>query len=160
MRPELGWAFGIVVFILGAGLSTAWPGGALGPGGSTDFMLLIALLMASFTSPRAGVILGFAAGLVAGGLAGADMGPLIVSRAIPCFVLGLLPRRDTSVHLSTRLILVVVAYVMAQLILMLLAPPADIGGFLRVTMAGAMINAALAWPMAALLQRWFTRRFL
>ncbi|MBX3095387.1 MAG: hypothetical protein KF812_00855 [Fimbriimonadaceae bacterium] len=160
MRPELGWGFGALVFILGAGLSTAWPGGALGPGGSTDLMLLISLLIASFASPRAGVFLGFAAGLVAGGLAGADMGPLIVSRAIPCFALGFLPQRDANVQLSTRLILVVIAYAAAQFILMFLAPPADIGAFLRVTMAGAMINAALAWPMAALLQRWFTRRFL
>lgn len=160
MRPELGWAFGVFVFVLGAGLSTAWPGGALGPGGSTDLLLLIALLMASFTSPRIGVFWGFAAGLVAGGLAGADMGPLIVSRSLVCFALGFLPRRDTTVHLTTRIILIILAYLVAQLILLFLAPPPDIGAFLRVTMAGAVINAALAWPMAVVLQRWFVRRFL
>lgn len=118
-----------------------------------DFFLIAMGPLCLMVSRRGGTLLGFAAGVVAGSLSGVNMAHYVISRTVGGFFvsssrsLGLASGPTTTALATFGLTL------LAQLVLMFLAPPARIMGFLGATMGSAVLNGVLAIPLHLLLGR-------
>jgi hypothetical protein len=128
--------------------------------GAFDPLLLATLLTATYIKPRWSGFLGLASGVIAAGLIGSDMTGIAISRAITVFILAKMCFRDTPVPPVTRAIFVLVATGLCRLLLMFMAPPPNLGDFLRVTIGTAAINGALAWLLGSWMHRLVFRRLI
>lgn len=122
-------------------------------GASPDY-LLIGIAASSFfleRAPAAG--LGFLSGLAQGAMSGANLGQYIASRTISSFLAGWLnDSRYMPSYVKVVLTGVGVTLV-SRLILLFLAPPVGIGGYLAATILSAAYNGVLVLPVYALLKR-------
>lgn len=122
-------------------------------GASPDFILVAMSCLCLFTGRAGGAVIGFFAGLAAGGISGANLSQYIVTRTLSGFL------DSWSRNLGLDANAVVAAFnafavtIVAQLGLMFLAPPPGIAAFLGATIGTAMFNGVLAVPVHALLTR-------
>jgi len=118
-----------------------------------DFLLAALGPLSLLATRRGGLLLGFAAGVLGGALPGANMAHYVISRtvggAFGAWVRSLGFEDGPAVSAATAFALTIVA----QLVLMFLAPPARIGAFLGATIGSAVLNGLLAIPLFALLTR-------
>jgi len=122
-------------------------------GVAPDFLLIFGLTM-SLHLPRPGATgIGFFAGMIYGGLAGANLTHYIISRSIACFATSWSRRLRLELNYPTVGATVLVGTVIARVFFMFTAAPQDVGGFLRDTIAEATYNGVLALPLYALVKR-------
>lgn len=152
MSGVRGWVVVAVCFYFAAALQPLAPRFAL-CGLSPDFLLVTLAVFLHFSSRRGGMVLGFAAGVLAGALPGANMAHYVISRTVAGFfgswarALGVEEGRATAAASAFAITLI------AQIVLMFLAPPARIGPFLGATIGSAVVNGVLAIPLYALVSR-------
>lgn len=118
-----------------------------------DFILIVLGPLCLYASRRGGTVLGFVAGVIAGSLSGANMAHYVISRTFGGFFVSSsrsmgLSEGPLTVGMTTFALTVVV-----QLVLMFLAPPARIMGFLGATMGTAVLNGVLAIFVSFLLSK-------
>ncbi|HXH60391.1 MAG TPA: hypothetical protein VNI20_03440 [Fimbriimonadaceae bacterium] len=120
---------------------------------SPDFLLTLGLVAAVMYPPRIACLLGFTAGVLHGGIAGADLSGLAISRTLACFGAGFVSRLDLEIKPVYVALVVFAGTLAAQVMMMVPAPPPAAWVYVRDTLFGAMYNAALALPVYLLLRR-------
>lgn len=124
-------------------------------GGSPDFLILFAFCLSLVSRPGAGALLGLASGAIQGALTGATLAHFVLSRAAIAFGLSYVDQSGVDLGRRTAAVSIGVATLVSQLVLMLLAPPTEIGPYLRATIFTATYNGVLAIPLYGLLRRHF-----
>ncbi|MBI5708582.1 MAG: hypothetical protein HZC36_16475 [Armatimonadetes bacterium] len=119
-----------------------------------DFMVVaIAAAGPHLTRPGA-TWFGFFAGLCQGAVAGANLTHYVISRTSAGFLVGSLRELRLETGWALAAMTGFVATLFAQVVLMFLAPPANILGFLGATIGSAVTNGVLVVPLSLLLGRW------
>ena len=109
-----------------------------------DYMLIVLGPLCLLASRRGGTLLGFFAGVIAGSLSGANMAHYVISRTVGGFFVSSSRSMGLSEGPATVALTTFALTIVAQLVLMFLAPPARIMGFLGATMGTAVLNGVLA----------------
>lgn len=140
----------IALWFAGGCQATLAPSMAIA-GASPDFLLIALVVMAPWIARKGATLMGFAAGLLHGAIAGANLTAYVVSRTLAGFFLGSLSplEMESSVPLSS--ILAAVTTICVGLVSLFLAPPAAIGPFLLATIGSAIYNGVLAVPVHLML---------
>lgn len=132
------------IFLFGAGaLQPLAPRLAL-CGVRPDYMLIVLGPLCLLASRRGGTLLGFFAGVIAGSLSGANMAHYVISRTVGGFFVSSSRSMGLSEGPATVALTTFALTIVTQLVLMFLAPPARIMGFLGATMGTAVLNGLLA----------------
>ena len=118
-----------------------------------DLLLVVALVAAVFFPPSKAAVLGFVAGVLHGGVAGADLAHYAVSRTIVAFAVGYLSGLDLNVKPWYVGLTVLGGTLVAQFLMMIPAPPVEFGSYVTATILSAMYNGVLAIPIYALIRR-------
>ena len=118
-----------------------------------DFLLVVALVSAVFYQPRIAAVLGFVAGVLYGGIAGADLGGYAVSLTLVAFAVGYLSGLELDVKPWYVGLTVAGGSLAAQFLMMIPAPPPEIGPYVGATIFSAMYNGVLAIPIYVLIRR-------
>jgi len=121
-------------------------------GSRPDFFLIVLTPLALWSPRKTGTILGFICGLVQGATAGANMVGYTASRTIAGFTISWSKQIGFQPNIVVIAITAGAATVLAQLVLMFLAPPAGVMSFLRDTIGSALYNGVLAVPVYLLLK--------
>lgn len=127
-------------------------------GAQPSFFLVVLGPMALLSRPRTGAAVGFAAGLMQGALAGANMTHYIISRSVAGFLTSLGTQLDIRIALSVAGLASAGTTLVAQFLLLFLAPPADslVAFFFR-SLGMSLYNGLLSIPLYALLRGWFAK---
>ncbi|MFQ3587404.1 MAG: rod shape-determining protein MreD [Fimbriimonadaceae bacterium] len=122
-------------------------------GARPDFFLAVLAAAGLFASRTGGAVLGLLCGVLHGAVAGANLTAYTVSRVVGGFLVAW--SRDLRFEPNVLIVYATafVLTVLSQLILMFLAAPRDLGGFLGGTILSAVYNGVLALPVYALLKR-------
>jgi rod shape-determining protein MreD len=118
-----------------------------------DFLLVALGSLALLGTRRSGAVTGFAAGVLQGAIAGANMAQYVLSRTIAGFFTGWLTAWEFEATIVVAFFSVAFATLTSQLLLLFMAPPPRILGFLLATIGSAIYNGVLAMPLFALLKR-------
>lgn len=118
-----------------------------------DFLLAVLAPAGLFVSRVGGAGLGLICGVLHGAVAGANLTAYAVSRTLGGFFVAW--SRDLRFEPNTMILFTTAAVltVFSQLVLMFLAAPRDLAGFLGGTILSAVYNGVLAIPVYALLKR-------
>lgn len=112
-----------------------------------DFLLVVLGCVGMYLSPGASALLGFACGTAYGAVAGVAIGAMAASRTLASLV----PTATNSVELERNLLTVagcvVVTSIVAQLLMLFLAPQPSILSFLTATIRTAIYNGVIAVPV-------------
>jgi len=122
-------------------------------GAVPDFLMISAACLGLFATPRGGALAGFLAGVLHGALAGANLGSYAVSRAVAGFLAGTMNTFEFESSPVVAFFVTGVTTIVAQLLLMFVAPPPSLISFLLATIGSAVYNGVLAMPLYALLRR-------
>lgn len=123
-------------------------------GVNPDFLLVALTALCLFSpKPSGGATMGFFAGAIHGGIAGANLTHYIVSRVLGGYLAAKTrnpkyPPKPLAVFVTAALVTLV-----SQVVLMFFAPPSGIAGFLGATILSALYNGVLCLPLHALLHR-------
>lgn len=118
-----------------------------------DFFLILLVPLALVAPASVAAPLGFASGVIHGAVAGANLPHYAISRGVAFFAAILSRGVGLEIGLPLAGLLVGLATVIAQIVLMFLAPPPAITPFLAATMGVALYDGVLALPIYALLRR-------
>jgi rod shape-determining protein MreD len=122
-------------------------------GAKPDFILILVAPFSLFVPRKGGSALGFAGGVLQGAIAGANLAPIAISRAVAGFV-GSWSRK---IELERNFIVVsattFVVSLIAGLVWMFIAAPPGVAVYLGDTIGSAMYNGVLAIPVYMLLER-------
>ncbi len=123
-------------------------------GAQPDFLLTIVLCAALLSDAGTGCVAGFVGGLISATLTGQIVGTLLVTRTIAGFLAGRLTARVFEANTLIVMLGVLVTSLITSLIQTLIAPQRmGLAAWLLETLGGAVWNALISLPIAALL-RW------
>lgn len=129
-------------------------GDRLGLWGARPNLTLVVLLpICLLTRPSAATWAGFMVGLLYGAAAGANLAHYVISRAMAGFLTSSAQGLRLEVRAPLAGLFCALGTIVAQGLLMFLAPPVQIGPFLAATMGTALFNGVLSMPVYAVLQR-------
>ncbi len=120
-------------------------------GGAPDFVLVAVFAVALTNRPSHAAWAGFWGGLLIGALSGASVAYYILTRGLVAFGLGYLTESDWGPWLLAGVVMA--ATLVAQIMLMFVAPPTGIPAYLQATILSAVYNAVLAVPLILGLRR-------
>lgn len=123
-----------------------------------DFLLIVATVLAILHEPRAGALFGFISGAIDGGLIGADMASLVVTRTIAGYLAGHIGNLDFEIKPIYAALVVAGATIVCHTLFALPAPPPQVGVYVRDTIFAALYNGVLALPLYALVRRSLRRQ--
>jgi hypothetical protein len=150
-------ALRVFLAVLGLWSAAVWQQSIVGQnlflGVRPEPVLLVVFLVAIRVRPGLAAVFGFFAGLVQGASAGADLTALALSRTLMAFVVAFVARSGLQIVPVITGFIAAVATAAAQLALMFMAPPPDIGRFLGATLGTAIYNGVFAGLIDALLRR-------
>ena len=121
--------------------------------GKPDLLLCLALSAAVMFAPRYAVLFGFVAGLLQGGIAGADLAHFTISYTIVAYFAGFLSWLELDIRAWYVALVVLGGTLVSNLLVMIPAPPPQFWPALGDTILSAMYNGVLAIPLYALLKR-------
>lgn len=150
-------ALRVILTVLAAWFAVVWHASFAGQtallGQKPDLGLLVIGLVGLRSRPGIGALCGFLIGALEGGVAGANLTALAASRALLAFACSWVGRTGLQLTPWVTAIVVALGTVAAQALLLLMAPPADIGSFLGATLGTAIYNGVFAAFLDALLRR-------
>ncbi len=155
MKPWVSWPAAALVFYCAAVFQHAVASSFAVFGACPDLLLVVSCSLALVTRPGAAAFVGFWGGLLQGALAGANLTHYVFSRVAACFGLAWTHRLELQVGVLMAALLVALGTIVAQLMLMFLAPSPEIGRYLGDTMVAAIYNGILAIPIYSLLRLLF-----
>ena len=119
-------------------------------GAQPDFLLTLALCVALLTDSTIGATTGFISGLMTAAVAGPTMGTFLVTRTIAAWAVGALRRRFVRVGVLVTLAGVGVGSILAGVLYGLSNPRIGFAHWFSLTFIGALLNMAIALPVALL----------
>lgn len=147
----------VLLVLFGIWFGAVWQQSAAGEllllGCKPDLVLVVVVLAALRTRPAWAASTGFLAGLMQGGPAGANLTAYCFTRTTVAFACSFVGRSGLSLNPFSVAGLCAVATIVAQLVLLFLAPPPDIGRFLGATMGSAIYNGVVAGLIDAILRK-------
>lgn len=149
---RLFWACVIVLWLAGGCQVSVSPRVPLF-GASPNLFLVALACLAIQSEPRSGAVIGFFAGLFEGCMAGANLAQYAISRCLVGYAVGMLARLEFDSNWVLAAIVAFLTTVASQLILMFMAPPPSVSGFLLATIGSAIYNGVLAIPLFVLLAK-------
>ncbi len=125
---------------------------ALGPrlaifGAQPSFLLCVLAVVGPTVGRQKSTFLGFAIGVISGAIAGINMVHFVISRTVAGFLVGWSNELRIEANVATVAICAAGCTVIAQILLMLLAPPPAIIPYLNATILSAIYNGVIAVPM-------------
>lgn len=153
MRSAIRWFWSLLLLWLAGVLQQSLSQRMAIFGVPPDFLLVAMGAMALLTHRTKATSFGFLAGLIQGALSGANMAHYIVSRSVSAFAMATVSRSGLQIGLLLAGVLCAGMTVLAQFLLLFLAPPRDILSFIGATIGTAVYNGVLAMPLYALLRR-------
>ena len=127
---------------------------AVAPFGCVPDFLLLALGLFSMRGGRlSGAMIGFFAGILYGGVAGANIQLYVFSRVIAGLLIGSVSSMELDSSFLLASIVSVFTVLIGQGIMILLAPHPNLIGLVGATIETAVYNGVLAIPVYALLKR-------
>lgn len=124
-------------------------------GVAPDLMLVATGCLSLFTHRRGGTLVGFSSGLFQGAVAGANLAAYTISRTLGGFLGGSFNSMGFERSAVLAGVVVAITTLLAQIMLMFIAPTSGIGAFLLATIGMAVYNGVLAMPLYATLRRVF-----
>lgn len=122
-------------------------------GAVPDFVLVAVIVLSLFGTRSVDTGIGFVGGLFQGAMAGANLAGYVVSRTVTAFLVGWLGRAQLNASYWLAALVAVFGTMVAQILLLFVAPTPAIGSFLLATIGTAIYNGVLAMPVFALLRR-------
>jgi hypothetical protein len=122
-------------------------------GARPDFFLIAISGFSPFMLRYQGTLAGFAAGLLHGAIAGANLMAYIVTRAFGGFVGAWINELRFVPTAGVVMLTTAVVTVITRLAFLFLAAPSGLGDYLTATILTAVYNGVLVWPLYALLKR-------
>lgn len=122
-------------------------------GAHASFLLLALAFLGSMGSLKNAMTVGFVAGLIQGGLAGANLNAYCLTRLLAGLAVGFLWNLEMDRSVVTFAASTLVAILVGQLGLLFLAPPVSIGPFIGETVSTLVVNLVLSVPIGLLLLR-------
>jgi rod shape-determining protein MreD len=127
-------------------------------GARPDFILILVSPLSMLVPRKKGSALGFAGGVLQGAIAGANLAPFAISKAVA----GFMGAWSRNIELERNFIVVFVTTfvvsLIAGLVWMFLAAPQGVAVYLGDTIGSAMYNGVLAIPVYMLLERMLNTR--
>ena len=146
-----------VLAIFGLWTALAWQQSVVGQslflGQRADLTIVLVCLVGVRTRPALGAVYGFVAGVAHGGAAGADLTAFAATRTLLGFFSSFVARSSLQFSPYMTGLVALVGTLVAQGLLLFMAPPPDIGHFLGATLGTAIFNGVLAGLTDALLRR-------
>lgn len=121
-----------------------------------DFFLIVMLPMALFCNSTGAIWCGFFAGLLHGGLAGANLTHYVLSRVCAGAAIANVRQLGLQVSLPIAGLMVAGGTVVAQILLLFLAPRGAILPYLGATIGTAFYNGVLGTLVFALLKKLYS----
>lgn len=112
-------------------------------GARPDLLLTTAMVGGLLFTPGGGAVAGFFSGALAGWTSGGTLAVFAATRSIVAFGLGFYHGPELKLNGWAALALVALGTLVARLLTMFLAAPADIGYFIRDTLGTAVYNGVL-----------------
>jgi hypothetical protein len=122
-------------------------------GAQVNLPIVVALSLALVSRPAAGGALGLLSGILTGAISGASMTHYAVSRVLAGYFVGTRSESEPSVWGGAGW--VALGSLIAQLVLIILAPPSPLGPAIGATILTAVYNGVVALPVFALVVRLF-----
>jgi len=119
-------------------------------GARPDFLLTVVVALSQLSSMRGALWIGFFAGVLQGGISGANLTHYVASRMVGGAVAASLHHVGFGSGPATVGAFALAACLAAQLVLMFLAPQPEVLAFLVQSLKSSVLNAALAIPIAML----------
>ena len=145
----------IILFWLCAALTVSLTPRLAILGGGPDFLLVCGYCCALISRPGGGAFAGFVSGVLMGGLTGATLTHFTIVRTLGGFGMSFLGMSGLELNPRKAGVILAIATLLTQILHMLVAPPPEIGIYLRATLVTAMYNGVLAIPLYSLLCRLF-----
>ena len=121
-------------------------------------MLVLAFSFSLSVRPGSAAAMACATGVIQGCLSGASMMAFTLARTVIAFFFGFLERIEVSVSLPLGAAFVALGTASDGLLTTLIAPPSDLGAYARATIASAVYNGVLAFPVYWLVRRLFRNK--
>ncbi len=122
-------------------------------GASPDFLLIVLSVLGLYCKRRQGAFLGFAAGMIEGSLAGANLSAYVLTRTIAGFACASISHFEFEPNPFVAGAVTAVVTVLANLGVMFVSPPGAIFPFVLATIGSAVVNGVLAMPLHLLIRR-------
>jgi cell shape-determining protein MreD len=120
---------------------------------SPDFLLIVVAVIGLMCNRRSGAMLGFAAGMIAGALAGANLSSYVLTRTIAGFACASISHFEFEPNPIVAGAVTIMVTLVAQFGLMFVSPPGAIIPFVLATIGTALVNGVLAMPLHLLIRR-------
>ncbi len=153
MRTWARWFWILILLWLGGVLQQAIASRYSVFGLRADFLLALLGPMCLLTRRSKATVFGFIAGLIQGAISGANLTHYIVSRCIAAFATASVARSGLQIGNVLAGLICAGTTMIAQLLLLFLAPTSDIMGTIGATIGTAVYNGVLAIPVYAILRR-------
>ncbi len=124
-------------------------------GGRFEFLLAAAAGLSIATRPALGALWGFIAGVVAGGMSGANMAHYTISYATSCFLACYAAKLPLEQKGGIALLELAGTILVAKLIYMFLAAPPNVGSYLASASISAILSSFVGLAVYALARRIF-----
>ena len=124
-------------------------------GARPDFLLLCGMVLPLVFRPKQGAIIGFFAGVLHGWVTGVSLTVYALVRMVFGYGISRIGKSGYAIDLKVAWAIVTVGSLLSQLIILLLAPPADKGAYIRATIGTALYNGVLALPFFLIARRVF-----
>ncbi len=146
--------FGVCALVLwiAAVLQQALPDRMAILGARPDLMLVAVLTLGLLIPAPGSIAVGFFGGLIQGALVGANLAQYVLTRMVTGYVASRLTELEIELSAPMAGLFVALGTLLAQIIMMFLAPPRSLGGFIGDTIETAIYNAVIAIPLYAVMR--------
>jgi cell shape-determining protein MreD len=138
------WVFAIWLWIF-AGLQQGLAEKIGIAGGRPDFLIVAAVCAGLLLPLRGALIVGFLAGVIHGAIVGADQWQFILTKMIAAWLASITLEMRFQRNAVIACLDCFLATIITSVVFMFLTSQADIGGFLKATIIGAVYNGVVAF---------------
>lgn len=121
-------------------------------GARPDFLLTATLCLGLLIPAPGSISVGFFTGLFQGAMVGANLAQYILTRMVAGYAASRLSELEIEIGPPLAALFVALGTIAAQILMMFLAPPRSLGGFIGDTIQMAIYNAVIAVPLFAALR--------
>jgi len=153
MRDSKLWIVAIVGYWLCGGCQEAAAGRFEILNVAPDFLIALTCVLALMSNSRVGMILGAIAGMLMGGITGANMWQYVLSRMLVGFSAGWIADQRFQTNPAVAGVASFIGTLVGQLVMMFIAPPPAILPFLTATIGSAIYNGVIGMMFCVMIEK-------